>query len=216
MPTPSGSGPTSASTANRWAFSPATGGGMMPRGKKERGRPVTRRRPPRIAAMPEQIAAALFRRPANHQGQFERDRGGGMPLRRLPAETPLPGNALQRRPARELPPARARRGQWICPCVNRYIIPKIIAFRGYAREALSNRLDTSSGRRLLSFLTILAGKEASLKELYSGSGPLSGLYRDISKRTLYRDLDHLKENDLIKVEGDVIEARVDLMSQFTA
>ena len=75
MPTPSGSGPTSASTANRWAFSPATGGGMMPRGKKERGRPVTRRRPPCVAAMPEQIAAALFRRPANHQGQFERDRG---------------------------------------------------------------------------------------------------------------------------------------------
>lgn len=93
---------------------------------------------------------------------------------------------------------------------------KIIAFRDYAREALSNRLDTSSGRRLLSFLTILAGKEASLKELYSGSGPLSGLYRDISKRTLYRDLNHLKENDLIKVEGDMIEARVDLMSQFTA
>lgn len=64
---------------------------------------------------------------------------------------------------------------------------KIIAFRDYARAALSNRLDTGSGRRLLNFLTILAGKEASLKELYSGSGPLSGLYRDISKRTLYRD-----------------------------
>lgn len=93
---------------------------------------------------------------------------------------------------------------------------KIIASRDYARAALSSRLDTSSGRRLLSFLIILAGKEEALMELYSGSGPLSGLYRDISKRTLYRDIDHLKENALIKIEGDIIEAGVALMSQFPA
>ena len=47
----------------------------MPRRKKERGRPVTRRLPPRIDATPEQIAAALFRRPANHQGRYERNGG---------------------------------------------------------------------------------------------------------------------------------------------
>lgn len=40
----------------------------MPRREKERGRPVA----PRIDATPEQIAAALFRMPADHQWQFER------------------------------------------------------------------------------------------------------------------------------------------------
>lgn len=47
----------------------------MPRRKKERGRPVTRRLPPRIDAPPEQIAQAMFRLPANRQEQFERNGG---------------------------------------------------------------------------------------------------------------------------------------------
>ena len=47
----------------------------MPRRKKERGRPVTRRLPPRIDAPPEQIAQAMFRLPANHRGRYERNGG---------------------------------------------------------------------------------------------------------------------------------------------
>ena len=47
----------------------------MPRRKKERGRPVTRRLPPRIDATPEQLAQALFGLPVNHQWRFEQDGG---------------------------------------------------------------------------------------------------------------------------------------------
>ena len=47
----------------------------MPRQKRERGRPVTRRLPPKIDATPEQVAQAMFRLPANHQWQYEQDGG---------------------------------------------------------------------------------------------------------------------------------------------
>lgn len=45
----------------------------MSRRKKERGRPVTHRLPPRIDATPEQLAQAMFSLPANHHLQFEQD-----------------------------------------------------------------------------------------------------------------------------------------------
>lgn len=93
---------------------------------------------------------------------------------------------------------------------------KIIAFRDYAREMLSERLGTAAGHRLLRFLSILAGGAASVRELHSGSSVLAGLYKDVSKRTLYRDLAYLKENNLVEIDEDVIKAKVDLMSRFTA
>ena len=37
----------------------------MPRRKKERGRPMERRYPPRIDATPEEVAQAIFRAPPN-------------------------------------------------------------------------------------------------------------------------------------------------------
>ena len=47
----------------------------MLRRKKERGRPVTRRLPPRIDATPEQLAQAMLSLPANHRLRFEQDGG---------------------------------------------------------------------------------------------------------------------------------------------
>ena len=56
----------------------------------------------------------------------------------------------------------------------------------------------------------------SLKELRSGRHPLSYLYRNVSSRTLARDVNWLKEQQLIAVEGDELRARIDLMTDFTA
>ncbi len=44
---------------------------------------------------------------------------------------------------------------------------------------------------------------------------LSRLYRNLSPRTLTRDLNHLREQRLIALAGDKISARVGLMTRFT-
>ncbi len=94
----------------------------------------------------------------------------------------------------------------------------IIAFRDYARQILDarGRLGTSAGERQLRFLIAIARNPVSLKELRSGGHPLSRFYRNVTTRTLMRDISFLKEQNLIIAEGDELKARVDLMTQFTA
>ena len=41
--------------------------------KRERGRPLERRYPPRIDATAEDIAKAMFALPANHEWEYERE-----------------------------------------------------------------------------------------------------------------------------------------------
>ena len=94
----------------------------------------------------------------------------------------------------------------------------IIAFRDYARQVLDDkgRLATSAGERQLRFLIELARGPVSLRDLRSGGHPLSRLYRNVSTRTLMRDINSMKEQGLIVAEGDLLKARVDLMSRYTA
>lgn len=47
----------------------------MPRTKKERGRPLERKYPPRIDATAEEIAQAMFALPKDHAWEYERDGG---------------------------------------------------------------------------------------------------------------------------------------------
>ena len=94
---------------------------------------------------------------------------------------------------------------------------QIIAFRDYARELLSEsgRLATPARERQLRFINELSNEPVSLTELRSGVHPLARLYRQVSSRTLTRDLTYLQESDLIAIDGDVIRARVDRMTHFT-
>ena len=94
---------------------------------------------------------------------------------------------------------------------------RIIAFRDYARQVLDarGRLATPAGERQLRFLIEIARSPVSLSELRARGHPLSRLYRNVSTRTLMRDIAFLKEQDLIVAEGDELKARVDLMTQFT-
>ena len=94
---------------------------------------------------------------------------------------------------------------------------RIIAFRDYARQVLDDkgRLATSAGERQLRFLIELARSPVSLRELRSGGHSLSRLYRNVTTRTLMRDISSMKEQGLIVAEGDILKARVDLMSQYT-
>ena len=94
---------------------------------------------------------------------------------------------------------------------------RVIAFRDYARDFLSEAgmSRTLARERQLNFLNELSHEPASLQELRSGVHPLARLYRRVSPRTLARDLNYLVESNLITIEGDVIRARIDRMTQFT-
>ena len=95
---------------------------------------------------------------------------------------------------------------------------RIIAFRDYSRETLAGagKLGTPAGERQLRFLIGLGGSSISLKDLRSGGHPLSRLYRNVTSRTLARDINYLKEQNLIVVAGDEIRANLELMTRFTA
>ena len=95
---------------------------------------------------------------------------------------------------------------------------RILAFRDHARLTLAEvgRLGTPAGERQLHFLTELAGGPVSLRLLRSGGHHLSRLYRRVTSRTLSRDINSLKDLDLIVIEGDEIRANLELMTRFTA
>ena len=95
---------------------------------------------------------------------------------------------------------------------------RVIAFRDYARETLNaeGKLATPAGERQLRFLTDLPNGSVSLKDMRLGAHPLSSLYRGVTTRTLTRDINYLKQQGLIIVEGDEVQANLELMTQFTA
>lgn len=95
---------------------------------------------------------------------------------------------------------------------------KTIAFRDYAREqlALDGKLGLSVGERMSNFLVYLSdGEKVSLKAIRSGRHPLSGLYHNLTTKTLSRDINFLKECELIIVEGDELRANLDIMTRYT-
>ncbi len=94
---------------------------------------------------------------------------------------------------------------------------KEIAFRDYVRDQLQNKLTTKSGRRMLEFMVNLDTSPASIKDIRLGGHPLNRIYKNLTARTLYRDLDYLEELQLITVEKDgSIKANLDIMGKFTA
>lgn len=95
---------------------------------------------------------------------------------------------------------------------------KILAFRDHVRRTLADagRLGSPAGERQLRFLTDLAGESVTLKDLRSGGHPMSRLYRNVTTRTLARDINVLKQQELIIIDGDVVRANLELMTGFTA
>ena len=95
---------------------------------------------------------------------------------------------------------------------------RIIAFRDYARESLAaaGKLGTPSGERQLSFLIGLGDQTVSLRELRSGGHPLYRLYRNVTTRTLTRDINYLEQQALVIIDGDEIRANLELMTRVTA
>jgi len=94
---------------------------------------------------------------------------------------------------------------------------KLISFRDYTAEVLTihDMLATKAGDRMFHFLTALRRDTISIKDLRSGKHELSFLYRNLSSKTLSRDLDFLKKRELIIIEGDELRANLDIMTRYT-
>ena len=95
---------------------------------------------------------------------------------------------------------------------------RIITFRDYARETLASagKLGTPAGERQLRFLIGLSDNPVSLRDLRSGIDPLSALYRNVTSRTLTRDINSLRQQNLVIAVGDELRANLELMTRFTA
>ena len=95
---------------------------------------------------------------------------------------------------------------------------QIISFRDFARETLEDegKLGTRVGVRQLRFLLALERHPVSITALRSGQHPLSGLYSDVTPKTLMRDIHFLQRNKLIIVSGNELRANLEVMRQFTA
>jgi Fic family protein len=92
----------------------------------------------------------------------------------------------------------------------------VIAFRDYARETLmtEGKMGTKPGERMYHFLLGLAGEPVSLTALRRGRHPLSQFYRGVTSKTLARDLNFLRSNGLIVIDGDEVRANLAVMKQF--
>ena len=89
-----------------------------------------------------------------------------------------------------------------------------IAFRDYAREELRSKLATEPGKRMLDFIFLLGNATVSVKAIRRGEHALSGLYHGLTSKTLSRDLNYLKEIELILIEDGNVRANLDIMGRY--
>jgi len=93
-----------------------------------------------------------------------------------------------------------------------------ISFRDFARELLTNtgKVGTPGGQRQLSLLNGLSTGPVSIKALRSGQSPLSALYKNVTPKTLTRDINSLKQQQLVLLDGDELNANLEIMTSYTA
>ena len=93
---------------------------------------------------------------------------------------------------------------------------KEIAFRDLIRDTLQDKTDSKPGKRMLEFVMELGLEQVNIKDIRSGKHKLSKLYRDLNPKTLSRDLDELEKRQLIKIQGGLVRANLDLMDRYMA
>jgi len=89
-----------------------------------------------------------------------------------------------------------------------------IAFRDYAREELRDKLATESGKRMLDFIFLLGHDSVSVRSIQRREHALASLYRGLTTKTLSRDLNYLKERQLLLLEKGSVRLNLDIMKGF--
>jgi Fic family protein len=91
----------------------------------------------------------------------------------------------------------------------------LIAFRDFVRERLSARakLGTQAGERMYRLVTALT-EPTLVSEIRFGRHPLAAVYREVSNKTLSRDIAFLRSEGLIVEDGGRIRANLELMQDF--
>lgn len=93
------------------------------------------------------------------------------------------------------------------------------AFRDYARESLQEnaKLRSKNGERMISLVVGLTREPNGIliAELIARKHPASGLYAHTTDKTITRDINYLQKAGLISVIDGRLQARLELMTQYT-
>jgi Fic family protein len=102
--------------------------------------------------------------------------------------------------------------------VHREILGEVtlIAFRDFARETLTEdgKLGTKPGERMFHFLLELSAQPASIAEIRKGGHPSSKRYREVTAKTLSRDLNYMQKKELIRIEDGKVRPNIEIMTRF--
>jgi Fic family protein len=93
---------------------------------------------------------------------------------------------------------------------------KEIAFRDYIRDVLSDEIGSKPGDRMFDFMLMLGSDIVAIKEIRSGKHVLGRLYRELTPKTLSRDLSELTKRQLVTIQNGLVKANVDIMGKYTA
>ena len=104
--------------------------------------------------------------------------------------------------------------------VHQYVIDetRLIAFHDYAREMIAHGggLGRPVGLRRLNLILIIGRSEVPVAAIHQGHGAVAGLYRGVSNKTLSRDINALRDLELVVYENGVIRANIEVIDQYTA
>ena len=94
------------------------------------------------------------------------------------------------------------------------------AFRDYAREFFqgNEKLRSKNGARMISLLVDLTRvpNGISISDLLARKDPSSGLYAQATNKTITRDINYLQKEGLVIVKDGRLQARLELMTKYTA
>ena len=94
---------------------------------------------------------------------------------------------------------------------------RLIAFRDYARETLSADGNLGArGERLLNFIVELGAQRVAMVDLRNQRHPLARFYRNLTNRTMARDIKFLEDIGLVKVEDSHLRANLEVMDRYTS
>lgn len=94
---------------------------------------------------------------------------------------------------------------------------RLIAFRDYARQTISEGGSLGArGERVLNFIVGLGAQRVAIADLRNQRHPLARFYRNLTNRTMARDIKFLEDLGLVIVEDNHLRANLEVMDRYTS